>query len=32
MAGGLVSHIGDMPLWLCTAYSAAKLLGYVGGA
>jgi glutathione S-transferase len=28
MAGGLLSHLGDMPLMICTAYSAAKLLGY----
>ena len=30
MAGGLISHLADIPLWFCTAYSAAKLLGYAG--
>ena len=30
MAGGLISHLADLPLWICTAYSGLKLLGYVG--
>ena len=30
MAGGLISHLADIPLWICTGYSAAKLLGYAG--
>ena len=32
MAGGLISHLGDIPLWFCTAYSGLTLLGYVGTA
>merc|ERR1712153_114788 len=28
MLGGIVSHLGDFPLMICTAYSAAKLSGY----
>jgi len=26
MAGGIISHLGDFPLYLCTAYSAVTLL------
>merc|ERR1711907_53440 len=28
MAGGIISHLGDFPLMICTAYSGLKLLGY----
>lgn len=28
MAGGILSHLGDFPLFICTAYSGAKLLGF----
>jgi glutathione S-transferase len=28
MAGGIITHLGDFPIFICTAYSAAKLLGY----
>lgn len=28
MAGGIVSHLGDFPLIICTVYNAVKLMGY----
>jgi len=29
MVGGIVSHLGDFPLFLCSLYSAATCAGYV---
>ena len=26
MAGGLITHLGDMPLMICTAVSAVQLI------